>query len=544
MSNAISQITAQALKARFGTSAEIAVLDVREAGIHAADGHILRSVTLAFSQIERRVAQVVPRLNTPVIVYDEGTDVLAGRAAQRLQALGYRDVAILTGGTAAWRGAGYELFTGSNVIGKAFGEYAEHAYGTPHLSVREVKARLDAGENIAVLDSRPEPEFHNFSIPGAIDLPGAELVYRFHEAVTDPRTVVVVNCAGRTRSIIGAQALINAGVPNPVYSLANGTMDWLIEGHSLDSGRYNLAALPTGSALEAATAAGGRLIDRFGLKLINRAALARFAQESAEEKRSLYILDVRTVEEFEAGHLPGSQLAPGGQLVQQTGDWIGTQGARIVLVDGADLVRAAITASWLEQINWGEVFILKDGLEGPVETGPAPRRLAIHPPAVETVDVAALRDLLDRKAAIVLDLELSSAYRAGHIPGSRFAIRSRLGQDAGKLPGTGTLVITSADGIQAAFAAADLAGLTDRPVRVLAGGTDAWAAAGLPLATGVADALHPLEDLWLNPYQQEDRFAAFRAYLDWEIGLVEQLERDGTTAFRYFPPAGASRAAE
>ena len=99
------------------------------------------------------------------------------------------------------------------VIGKAFGEFVEHRYGTPHLSVRDLKARVDAGENLVVLDSRPEPEFRNFSIPGAIDLPGAELVHRFHAAVSDASTLVVVNCAGRTRSIIGAQALINAGVP-------------------------------------------------------------------------------------------------------------------------------------------------------------------------------------------------------------------------------------------------------------------------------------------------------------------------------------------
>jgi rhodanese-related sulfurtransferase len=126
---------------------------------------------------------------------------------------------LLSGGARAWKDAGYELFTGSNVVGKAFGEFAEHIYGTPHISVQDAKKRIDAGENIVVLDSRPEREFLNFSIPGAIDLPGAELVYRFHTAVPDPDALVVVNCAGRTRSIIGAQALINAGVPNKVVSL-------------------------------------------------------------------------------------------------------------------------------------------------------------------------------------------------------------------------------------------------------------------------------------------------------------------------------------
>ena len=52
-----------------------------------------------------------------------------------------------------------------------------------------------------------------------------------------PETLVVVNCAGRTRSIIGAQSLINAGVPNKVVALRNGTMGWNLAGFKPDSGR-------------------------------------------------------------------------------------------------------------------------------------------------------------------------------------------------------------------------------------------------------------------------------------------------------------------
>ena len=48
----------------------------------------------------------------------------------------------------------------------------------------------------------------------------------------------------------------------------------------------------------------------------------------------------------------------------------------------------------------------------------------------------------------------------------------------------GTLVLTSRDGVLARLAAPELAAATVRPVRVLAGGTDAWRAAGQPLASG------------------------------------------------------------
>ncbi|MDO9711451.1 rhodanese-like domain-containing protein [Paracraurococcus lichenis] len=520
---------------------EIALLDAREAGVHARDGHILLSVSLPLSQIELRVASLVPRRNTRVVVYDADGGPLAARAAQRLRTLGYGDVAILAGGTASWVEAGYALFTGVNVIGKAFGEYVEHEYGTPHISVAEAKARIDAGDNVVVIDSRPVAEFRNFSIPGAVDLPGAELVHRFHAAVPDENTLVVVNCAGRTRSIIGAQALINAGVPNRVVSLANGTMDWLIAGHALDSGRDNLGPAPAGKALVRAQAATRRLVEHFGIRRVDRTALRAFEAEAAAERRSLYLLDVRTTEEFERGHLPGSRSAPGGQLVQQSGDWVGTQRARIVLIDEPDGVRAAITASWLIQINQAEVYVLTDALEGPLAVGPEQSLLAAPIPAVETIDATSLATRLQARDVTLLDLGSSVAYEKAHIPGALFVIRSRLVEDAASLPGDGALVLTSPDGLLAAFAAAELQGATDRPVLVLAGGTAGWTQAGRPLATGRAAAFHPTEDVARSAYLADgDRFAAFRAYLDWELSLVEQLERDGTTRFRRFPPADAT----
>ncbi|CAO3359054.1 rhodanese-like domain-containing protein [Azospirillum melinis] len=539
-------LTAQNLRDRLAGDSELAVIDVREGGRHAADGHILRSTSLPLSRLELEVATRIPRRGTEIVVYDEGDGHLAGRAARRLTELGYTRVVLLDGGVQGWTEAGYETFTGNNVIGKAFGEFVEVTYGTPHLSARDVKARLDAGENIVVLDSRPEPEFVNFSIPGAIDLPGAELVYRFAAAVPDPDTLVVVNCAGRTRSIIGAQALINAGVPNRVVSLANGTMDWLLDGFALQSGKPNLAPLPAGDALTEARNAAARLERRFALNVIDQAALIHFRREAEEDRRSLYLLDVRSREEFEAGHLPGSRWAAGGQLVQQVGDWVATQNGRIVLIDGPDRVRAAITASWLVQLNWAEVFILEDALSGTVEVGPERNLLAALPPPADTIEPAALHDLLNGEAATLLDLGTGAAHKAGHIPGSRFAIRSRLTGAAEAVGGAGPLVLTSGDGTLAAFAAAEIAGRIDRPVLVLAGGTRAWRAAGLPLVPGEGEPLDPFEDAWLTPYQARDRHAAFRDYLAWEIGLVEQLERDGTARFRVFPAAEilAARAAE
>ena len=69
------------------------------------------------------------------------------------------------------------------------------------------------------------------------------------------------------------------------------------------------------------------------------------------------MFDVRDPTEYAAGHLPGAVYAPGGQLVQATDQYVGTLGARIVLVDDSE-VRAVMTASWLKQMGWRDVFVL------------------------------------------------------------------------------------------------------------------------------------------------------------------------------------------
>src|SRR3546814_16488770 len=66
------------------------------------------------------------------------------------------------------------------------------------------------------------------NIPGAICCPNGELALRIGELAPDPSTKVIINCAGRTRSIIGAQTLNNLGIPNEVYALANGTQGWYL----------------------------------------------------------------------------------------------------------------------------------------------------------------------------------------------------------------------------------------------------------------------------------------------------------------------------
>ena len=508
---------------------ELALLDLREQGAFG-ESHILHASCLPLSRLELRVGRLVPRRSAPVVLCDAG-EGLAERGATKLSALGYTDVRVLAGGMPAWEAAGYIAFSGINVPSKAFGEYVEHEFDTPSVSAEELKAMMDAGERLVVLDSRPMDEFRVMSIPGGVCCPGAELVHRVGDAAPDPETLVVVNCAGRTRSIIGAQSLINAGIPNRVTALRNGTMGWHLAGYEVARGRQDRPP-PRGDAWRAGSArAAERVAGRFGVGYVDAATLADWRTQA--DHRSLFIFDVRSPEEYREGHLADAVHAAGGQLVQATDEYIGTLGARIALVDD-DGVRATLTASWLRQMGW-DAHVVRGALEAEdLVSGPGPAGLSVlagaRAPVLVTPDELAA--LVESERALVLDLADSRTFRRGHLPGAWHTVRADLPERLAALPPHPVTVLTSPDGMLAALAAEDVEG----EVRVLDGGTAAWTAAGRDLVAGEEERIAAnVDDVWLRPYDRgtgiED---AMQAYLDWEVDLVAQLARDGTARFGPF----------
>jgi rhodanese-related sulfurtransferase len=332
-----------------------------------------------------------------------------------------------------------------------------------------------------------------------------------------------VNCAGRTRSIIGAQSLIDAGVPNKVVALRNGTMGWNLAGLTCETGKDRRALASSDDATAWAKSAAARVARRFGIERIDRAALDRFRSESGQ--RSLYLFDVRDPTEYAAGHVASALSAPGGQLVQATDLYVGTLGARIVLVDDKE-VRAVMTASWLRRMGWKDVFVL---VESGDETGwPGNPVLGAEPMPELRIDSAELAALLARNGATVIDLSSSRNYRAQHISGAWFAIRSRLAEGLASIPPHGTLVLTSEDGVLAGLAAPEARMLTEFPVRCLTGGNAAWQRAGFALTSDDIKMADEPVDLWLKPYEQQgDINSAMVEYLGWETDLLPRLERDG-----------------
>ena len=511
---------------------ELALVDVREEALYAT-GHPLFAVNIPLSKLELEIYSRIPRRTTPVTVYDND-EGLAAIAVQRLQQLGYRDVALLQEGLKGWRKAGEELFIDVNSPSKAFGELAEHQQQTPSLSADEVSDLLESGADVKVFDVRRFDEYQTMNIPGSTSVPGGELLLRVRDLLPSPQTQVIINCAGRTRSIIGTQTLVNAGLENPVFALRNGTIGWTLAGKTLTHGQSQQYGELTAANRQRAAEDARRVAERAGVKQLSLQELQAWLQET---HRTTYVFDVRSAGEYDAGHLPGARHVPGGQLVQETDHYASVRGARIVLADDLQ-TRALITASWLAQMNW-EVAVLKPADAGEFsDTGPWQAPVpdsGVHPQASpQTVATW----ITEGKTA-VLDFTTSANYVKDHIPGAYWLLRADVPGlvASGKFPDAERYVVTCGSSLLARFEVDQLQQLTGKPVVVLEGGNAAWRAAGLAGESGETALLSVRKDRYQRPYEGTDvPPAAMHAYLEWEYGLVEQLGKDGTHGFRPLQP--------
>jgi rhodanese-related sulfurtransferase len=520
-------VDASTLKAWLSDGREIALLDVREHGQYGM-GHLFFAVPLPYSRFELGLPTLAPNRSVRLVLCDGG-DGVAARAAGRAAALGYTNVYVLEGSVDAWAAAGYTIYAGVNVPSKVFGEIVEHQRHTPRISARDLEAMRVAGDNLVIVDGRPWAEYRKMSIPGGICCPNGELVLRIRDIAPDPETKIVVNCAGRTRSIIGAQTLIDFGVPNPVYALENGTQGWFLAGLELARNadrRYGEARAET----EVQRSQAQRFAQACGAPSVAASAAHAWL---ADPTRTTYLVDVRTAEEFAADGLAGFVHALGGQLVQATDQWVGVRGARIVLYD-REAVRAPVIAGWLRQLGH-EAYWLADGAASSSfvwrrsDAGVEPR----VPPSI-SVDEAA--PALRAGAATVLDLRPGMAYRKGHIAGAAWAIRPKIGPER---PPAGTIILVADEPDLAALAALDLAEAGLKDIRLLAAGHAAWCAAGLPVETSPdrpTDA-ECIDFLFFTHDRHDGNAEAARQYLAWEIGLLAQLDDQERGVFRLATPA-------
>jgi len=519
-------LTPDALADLMASDAPHAVLDVRERGAYER-GHVYRSTTLPRRQLEWRLPTLVTAPATPIALID-ADGALAPLAAATLGTMGYRDVQILGGGLAAWRAAGRRVVQGLNVPSKVFGERALHEWRTPQIAPHDLMRRIDKRDDMVIVDSRTFEEYHRGCIPGSISVPGGELVLRIGELVERPETTIVVHCGGRTRSYIGAESLRRMRLPNPIVALENGTMGWELAGLTLERGATRSAPAPGSRSHGQAAATAKRVAVEDGVRLLGVDDVRRLWDGRRE--RNVYLVDVRTADEYEADHIAGSIWAPGGQAVQATDDYFAVRGASFVFICD-ELVRSVMTAAWFTRMGVPDVAVLAGGVSawrdagGLIEGGqpsPAPFGWDAARAATRYRKPGELGD------AVVVDVGMSDEYARGHVPGAGWICRSRL---ESKLPSAAPdrvrpLVLTCGDGVASTLAAATARGLGYKDVSVLDGGTRAWADAGRPLEQDATRLWDEPDDVVLKPYQRGRE--AMEAYLKWE----EALDPDGTSPHR------------
>ncbi|MGH7852094.1 MAG: rhodanese-like domain-containing protein, partial [Candidatus Binatia bacterium] len=480
------------------------------------------ATSLPRSQIEFRIAELVPDPNVSIVVYDEG-DARAPLAAATLLRLGYENISILDGGLGAWQSEDLPTVSGVNVPSKAFGEKVHHDRSIPDLTPEDLKSLRDRAADLVILDVRTPEEYGRFCIPGGINVPGGDLILWAEELKQRKDATVVVNCAGRTRSIIGTAALRRLGLTN-VRALRNGTMGWMLAGFELE--RKPERPTPPAPAIggKTATALARCIAAEEKISWISSLELSR----ALETKSMNYLIDVRSEGEFASGHVPGSINVPGGQAVQRADDFVAVRNAHIVFISNAS-ARAVMAAYWYRQMGFPHVAVLQGGLRAWSESGETieggslrkePIGFEAAQQSARVIDARTVESKMRDSSVLFLDVGTSFDFETAHLSGARWISRGWLDLKLPELYADRNqpIVMTCPDGRQSILAALTLGELGYSDVVVLDGGVRAWSAAGFPTEQGADGCLVERNDVVLSPSirgTKED----MQRYLDWELTL-------------------------
>jgi glyoxylase-like metal-dependent hydrolase (beta-lactamase superfamily II)/rhodanese-related sulfurtransferase len=161
-----------------------------------------------------KVAQIVPPgVEVIVVAASDGYEL---EAAELLASVGMRVRGFLAGGMTAWRSEGRQV---SRI---------------EQIDPDDLAQRLDAGEEITVLDVRNAGEYEAGHIPGSVHIPYGELPGRLSE-IPDSAPVAAV-CSGGKRSGLAASILQREGHERVIHVGKGGVGTWERAGHPVEGG--------------------------------------------------------------------------------------------------------------------------------------------------------------------------------------------------------------------------------------------------------------------------------------------------------------------
>ena len=509
------------LDAQLKGNTPIALIDVRESGEYNSS-HIPGAALIPRRRIEFVIEDSVPARGVHVVVCDDDGR-RAPLAAATLERLGYTNVSVLDGGVNRWSARDYPTEWGVNVPSKDFGEMLEVVHHVPEISAEDLYERIERGDKLVILDTRTPEEYQRFAIPGGRSMPGGELALRITDITKeiDEDTTVILNCAGRTRSITGTHVLQRMGIE--ALGLKNGTSGWLLAGYELENGADRVE-LPEVS--EEGRAAGeayaAKLAEEDGVRYLSADDLA--ALMAKRDSQPVYLVDVRTEKEYTDGHIAGFRWWPGGQAVQRADDLAVVKNSTLVFCcEGR--TRGTVTASFYRQMGHREVYVLDGGAPAWAESGrdlvEGPERSPVSGlgDAFRSAKLVSAQELHDSPPDVVLFVDTSQDFSGGHTPGARWLSRSWLEIEIGEIvPDKSTpIAVTCSTGRNSALAAVTLgeSGYTD--VSVLEGGMSAWGQAGLAVEQGLTGIVRPPADI--NYLGVDRSYGEMMNYLRWETEL-------------------------
>ena len=450
---------------------ELAFFDVREHRDYEG-GHPFSAVSLPYSRLEICVRRLAPRTSVKTVLIDDA-DGLAELAARRLASVGYRDLAVLTGGIESWKKAGFGLFHGLHTPSNTFAQLVALLYRTPRLTAAKLRITLQSGSKAILLDARTVGEHQQATIPDAIGC-GGQPAPLWKRVVDDDNTPIIVIGGTFGRSVIAAQTLINTGVHNPVFALEDGLQGWVLQSLPLEHGsnrRYKPVASEEGPPLPTNVA---RFAVNMGVQHLDAVAAQRWIDDPA---RTTYLFDVRTAEDSQHGRVANAARVSTEQLIHATASYIGVRRARVILLD-ADGSRACVAAGWLHQMGV-EVGILESSASGNVTLRPSDTTLPIGC-AIDILDAERLREQAKCGPMPIVELRSSTDFRHSHAAGAIWSIRPRIVEAARRLAKDKTAITLIADDPRIAqLAALDLKDAGFKRVQTVANGLKTWKSAGL-----------------------------------------------------------------
>lgn len=511
-----------------------AFIDVRERGEYAL-GQIPGACPLPRGLLEVLLERFVPWKDLPVVLYSNG-EHRSGLAAATCAALGYQDVRVLRGGITGWAEAGNAPTYGVNVLGKTFGEALSVTDQVVQVDPDLLAEMIDE-QGAVVVDARTRSEYDKGHIPGAVHMPGGELVPAALRAgldSADREAPVVVHCAGRTRSILGAYLLGQAGLTD-VYALRNGTMAWVMSGRGLEqAGRDRLPGVAEHEgADERAAGFAASFVDGTEAGSVTVDDLRRMI---AEER--VYVIDVRLESEHEGGHVPGALSCPGGQLANAVDEFLPVRDAHLVCYSNAE-TRSRVGAGLLSRIGYRNVRWLAGGLQAWAQAGGETAAggtkdylddLDFLRPGTQVLTPEQVAVGVEAGELAVIDVRRSSEYALCHVAGSTWVPRGDLERRIeAVLTAERTPVLVSDRMLRSALSADTMRAL-GHECSVLEGGLTAWIAQGRAVTQGLdgadvslREAKEDAELVARRPQLLERNREDMERYLDWEERLGHAL---------------------